>query len=168
MSQPGIFVGQTDHRDVLEGDFVFCQHQENQIVVQFRDISYLCKSHAKKVHEYLKKRIPGDKNVMVDLKGIVHVDAQGLALLIHLNKKLHGQNLELSIINPSSAVRRILGITKIDRLISIHADHEYEKAELESSEAPDILQDQYPLQNQSSVRDDFEPRRELLSEKKYK
>ncbi len=154
MSELSVYVGKPESQGVIPNEHVFCQHQNNQTVVQFGGISHLCKSHAKEIHKYLKEHVRGDKHVVIDLDGVVNVDAQGLALLIHLNKKLQDRRRELSLINPSSAVRRILSLTTIDKIIPIQAELDRKASELANSK--------------ETWREEVDSRPRILNEKKYK
>ena len=131
---------------------VLCQHQQDKIIIQFRNISHLCKQHAKEIHLSLKRKILGNKDVVIDLDGIVNVDAQGLAVLIYFHKKLTSQNHTITLTNPSASIRKLLWITEIDRLISTESEFEtdFPTSTLENSDAEVY----YPLS--------------LTREKKYK
>ncbi len=136
------------------GEPVFCQHQNDKVVIQFRNISHLCNQHAKKIHEYLKRQILGDKDVVVDLNGIISVDAQGLAVLIYFHKKVTDQNRHITLTNPSPSIRKLLWFTEIDRLIPIESENETNFAIS-------------PLE-ENSIIDIYDPVSLLTSEKKYR
>ena len=134
-------------------DLVFCQHQNDKVIIQFRNISHLCKQHAKKIHEYLKYQVRGDKDVVVDHNGIISVDAQGLAVLIYFHKKVTDQNRHLTLTNPSSSIRKLLWFTEIDRLIPIESENE-----INFAISPEV----------NSIIDIYDPVSLLTREKKYR
>lgn len=132
---------------------VFCQHQNDKVVIQFRNISHFCKQYAKKIHGYLKYQIRGDKDVVVDLNGIISLDAQGLAVLIYFHKKVTDQNRHITLINPSPSIRKLLWLTEIDRLIPIESENE-----IDFAISPE----------ENSMTDIYDPVTILTSEKKYR
>lgn len=131
---------------------VTCLHQQDKVIVKFRDVSHLCSQHAQEIHQSLKKQIDGTKDVVIDLDGIVSVDAQGLAVLIYFHKKLTSQNQSISLANPSSSIRKLLRITEIDRLIETESEFD------EDLSSPDLAH---------SLVEVYDPV-PLSAEKKYK
>jgi len=132
---------------------VFCQQQNDKVVIQFRNISHLCNQHAKNIHEYLKHQVHGDKDVVVDLNGIISVDAQGLAVLIYFHKRVRDQNRHITLTNPSPSIRKLLWLTEIDRLIPIESENE-----IDFAISPE----------ENSMTDIYDPVTFLTSEKKYR
>lgn len=103
---------------------VQCQREQGRLNIQFNNLPFLCKSNAREIHDDLKQFLSKETDVVVDLSGIINIDAQGLALLIHFNKKLKKVNSQLALANPSLGIRKILNVTEIDRLIRIHEKEE--------------------------------------------
>ncbi len=98
---------------------IFCHQTAGSLIVQFEDMSSLNRENVQKVFQYLKSHLDSGKKVILNLQGINSIDAHGLALLIHLNKVLHRNRTELELTNLFPAIRKILWITEIDRLIKI-------------------------------------------------
>lgn len=124
MNQAEIEQAVANHNPDDEEQTVLCQEEEGRLSIQFNNLPFLCKSNAREVHDNLKKFMSKETDVVVDLGGIINIDAQGLALLIHFNKKLKKVNSQLAISNASLGIRKILNVTEIDRLIKIHEDDE--------------------------------------------
>jgi anti-sigma B factor antagonist len=56
--------------------------------------------------------------VALDLSGTEFMDSSGLSMLVRLRQKAHARGLALVLVDPSPAVRRLLEITRVDRLFT--------------------------------------------------
>jgi len=98
---------------------IFCHQSNGSLVVQFEEMTSLNRENVQHIFQYLKEHLATGKKIILNLQGINSIDAHGLALLIHLNKILQRSSVELVLINLVPAIRKILWITEIDRLIKI-------------------------------------------------
>lgn len=62
------------------------------------------------------------KLICVDLGDCNYMSSAILGLLLDYHKQLRSEGRRLAVINPSRLIRKLLEITGLDQLISIHAD----------------------------------------------
>jgi anti-sigma B factor antagonist len=60
-----------------------------------------------------------EEAVALDLSGTEFIDSSGLSMLVRLRHKAHARGLALVLVDPSPAVRRLLEITRIERLFTL-------------------------------------------------
>lgn len=101
---------------------VYCQEMKNGLIVQFNRIPSINRDNVQMIYQKLKPHFTEEKNVVLDLQGVQKIDAQGLALILHLNKKLADMKKRLILSNPSHILQKILLITEIDRLVKINKE----------------------------------------------
>lgn len=100
-------------------DLVICNETQNSIIIEFNNFRSLNRESAKYVFTKLNKYLFRGKPIIFNLEGIENIDAQGLALFLHLNKKLKTSQTELVLTNPSPSIQKIFWITELDRIIKI-------------------------------------------------
>jgi anti-sigma B factor antagonist len=74
-----------------------------------------------KVHEVIQN---GSKKVILNLAGVRFVDSSGAGQLVGAYTSARNRSAELKISQPSSQVRNLLRITKLDSLIDIRDDEQ--------------------------------------------
>lgn len=70
--------------------------------------------------QHLRERVErGDGDVVVDFAEVDFTDSSGLAALVRAHRDLAAQNRRLLITGTSRALRRVLGITGLDRVLHL-------------------------------------------------
>ena len=105
--------------DKKKKDRVTCSETQNSVTIEFNDFPSLNRGSANYLLTKLKRHIRSGKRFVFNLEGIDSIDAQGLALFLHLNSALKKSKTELILTNPSSPIQKIFWITEIDRIINI-------------------------------------------------
>lgn len=59
------------------------------------------------------------RRVLLDLSGVDTVDARGLGILICMQRWCHAKGAELCLINPSTRMREILELTRLDTIFDV-------------------------------------------------
>lgn len=67
---------------------------------------------------------PDDGDVWVDLSGVGFMDSTGLTALVLAHRRLDDPVRRLAVICPAGAVRRVLEIAGIDRVMPVHASRD--------------------------------------------
>lgn len=63
----------------------------------------------------------GAKRIVVDLSAVTFIDSTALGVLIGGVRRLHGASGAMALVVTSRPVERVLSITGLDRVFSIHA-----------------------------------------------
>ncbi len=63
----------------------------------------------------------GAKRIVVDLSAVTFIDSTALGVLIGGVRRVHGAGGAMSLVVTSRAVERVLSITGLDRVFSIHS-----------------------------------------------
>ena len=121
------YISSKENHD-MQKNKVLCQEKNNSLMIQFDNLSSLNRANVKYVFQRIKQHFSNGKNMFIDLRGINSIDARGLALLIHLNKKIHSLKGKLVLTNPSAVMQKILWLTEIDRIIKVRMNCENVKA----------------------------------------
>lgn len=124
MNQPSALYFSANENQNIRTEKVLCQEINRSLMVQFDNLSSLNRDNAQLVFQKIKQHLSYDKNTFLDLRGINSIDAQGLAFLIQLNKKIHSLRGKLTITNPSIVLQKIFWITEIDRIIKVRINTE--------------------------------------------
>lgn len=72
----------------------------------------------------------GVKRLVVDLSDVTFIDSTALGVLIGGVRRVHGSGGAMTIVVTSRQVERVLSITGLDRVFSMHATREEAVAEL--------------------------------------
>lgn len=87
-------------------------------------------STAVKVRAPLEAAITeGAKKVVIDMLGCTFIDSTGLGVLLHSAKRLEGEG-GMAIVCVDEQIRRLLGLTMIDRTIPVFSTTEEARAHL--------------------------------------
>ncbi len=62
------------------------------------------------------------KNLVLDLEGVSFIDSSGLGAILGRYKTVTGQHGSMSIVNPQAPVKKILELSGILRILTIHQD----------------------------------------------
>ena len=100
-------------------DPVTCSETQGSVIIEFNDFHSLNRGSANYLLTKIKRHIRSGKRFVFNLEGIDNIDAQGLALFLHLNRALQKSKSELILTNPSTSIQKIFWITEIDRIINI-------------------------------------------------
>ncbi|PWR12807.1 anti-sigma factor antagonist [Micromonospora sicca] len=76
----------------------------------------------------------GDRQVVVDLAGVGFMDSSGLGALVVMFKALRDVGGRLSLAAVQPAVRRVLTVTSVDRVIHVHDSVQAAEADLPSTD----------------------------------
>ena len=83
----------------------------------------LCAATARLWRDRLDLEIkPGHEEVCIDLSKTRFIDSSGLGVLLTLNKNLRARGASLKLINPSSAVCQLIGLTRLHRVFEMIHD----------------------------------------------
>ena len=63
-----------------------------------------------------------DGNVLVDFSGINYIDSTGIGELVGYLGRFKDEGRKLILVSPSDRIRRLLAISQLDRLFTIHDD----------------------------------------------
>ncbi len=107
-------VGQSEY-----GAWLVSHRRYGKLYVASDKISVINGASGKQLMQYVLDHTKAGDEVVLDLQNIASIDGRGLAMLLYLNKRLAGKKCTLSVANVSPAVRKILWITEIDRLIHV-------------------------------------------------
>ena len=66
--------------------------------------------------------LPTDRPVQLDLSAVTYLDSSGLGMLVLLRKRLARRGATMTLVNVQPHVRRILGITGLDRAFHLEAE----------------------------------------------
>ncbi len=124
MNQTSALYFSASENQNIRTEKVLCQEINKSLMIQFDNLSSLNRDNAQLVFQKIKQHLSYDKNTFLDLRGINSIDAQGLAFLIQLNKKIHSLRGKLTITNPSIVLQKIFWITEIDRIIKVRINTE--------------------------------------------
>jgi HptB-dependent secretion and biofilm anti anti-sigma factor len=61
----------------------------------------------------------GNRNVLVDMKGLDYMDSAGLGMLLMIHKKAEEQGAKVTIKNPEGEVKEMLDLARFDILFAI-------------------------------------------------
>ena len=117
------YISSKENHD-MQKDKVLCQEINNSLMIHFDNLFSLNRANVQFIYQKIQQHFSNGKNKYIDLREINSIDAQGLALLIHLNKKIHSLKGKLILTNPSAVIQKILWITEIDRLIKVRMNPE--------------------------------------------
>jgi len=101
---------------------IYCQEMKNAMMVQFTSISSINRNNVRMIYQKIKQHLPSGKNIVLDMQDVHKIDAQGLALILHLNKQLADRKKQLILSNLSHILQKILQVTEIDRLVKINKE----------------------------------------------
>lgn len=68
--------------------------------------------------------LSGSPRIVVNLKGVHHVDSGGLGILVGLSVSARNRGGEIKLVNPSQHVNDLLRRTKLDTIISVYRNDE--------------------------------------------
>lgn len=68
----------------------------------------------------VRKLIPGNKRIVLDLTGVDYIDSSGLGALVSIYMAARNANCELELSNPKQRVRDLLKITKLASVFEGH------------------------------------------------
>jgi anti-anti-sigma factor len=74
---------------------------------------------ALQLKEAVKKIIPHEKRITLDMGGVTRVDSSGLGVLVGLYVTAQKANCELKLVNMTKQIRELLGVTN---LLSVFED----------------------------------------------
>ena len=66
----------------------------------------------------------GGKRVVVDMAKVSFMDSSGLGVLIGAYRRLSGGGGQITLVNLVPAVRKVLQLTRTDRLFDLHEEEE--------------------------------------------
>jgi anti-sigma B factor antagonist len=66
--------------------------------------------------------LPGVRHVLVDLTGLTFVDSAGISTILAAERRLRAGGGSLSLLVDDLNVLRVLEVTGLDRLLTIHRD----------------------------------------------
>jgi anti-sigma B factor antagonist len=66
----------------------------------------------------------GVDKLVVDLSGVTFIDSTALGVLIGGVRRVHGEGGTMALVVATRPVERVLSITGLDRVFTIHADRE--------------------------------------------
>ncbi len=58
-------------------------------------------------------------NIQMDLTNLNFIDSSSLGMLIALQNKAKTKNIDISLLHPTGQVKRVLNITKLDKIFTI-------------------------------------------------
>ncbi len=61
----------------------------------------------------------GSKKLYVDMEGLSFIDSLGIGVLIFYYNHLRRDGIDIILLKPSAAIREILNVTSLDRVIPI-------------------------------------------------
>jgi len=67
-----------------------------------------------------------ERHLVVDLQNVQGMDAAGLGLLVELHGRTRQRTGEMTIINPSRRVRRLLALTRLESVLNVEECEEEE------------------------------------------
>ncbi|MDX2114822.1 MAG: STAS domain-containing protein [Planctomycetota bacterium] len=68
-----------------------------------------------------ERRLAGVRDVLLDCENLEFVDSAGLESWLRLQETLGGEGGQLRLVRPDDAVKRILGLTRLDAALETHA-----------------------------------------------
>lgn len=80
--------------------------------------------------ELIRKVEAGHDRIVLDLSGTAFMDSSGLGALVSCLKRM-GARGSLAVVGAQGAVARLFGLTRMDRVFSLHPDVDAAVAQLE-------------------------------------
>jgi anti-anti-sigma factor len=84
---------------------------ENGLVVECH--GKLTSEHAPQFREDVRKLIHGQKHVLLDLKGVPHMDSSGLGTVATLYVSARTRGCRIQVINASQPIRKLFSVTNL-------------------------------------------------------
>jgi len=84
--------------------------------------SYTCSKLGKAIVNLITD---GDLHVVIDMSEVKYIDSSGLGTLVGGLRRVHEQNGNLAITNPSPQIRRIMNLTGLNKVFTLY-DNESE------------------------------------------
>jgi anti-anti-sigma factor len=69
-----------------------------------------------------RERMRGAKRLVLDLQGVTFLDSTALRVLLTARSRLRADHGELVLVAPTRPVRRVLDVSGVSRLLTIHDD----------------------------------------------
>ncbi|CAN5899894.1 anti-sigma factor antagonist BldG [soil metagenome] len=62
----------------------------------------------------------GNFCIAVDVQAVEFMDSSGLGVIVGAHKRLKGEEGELVLVSPNKQMRRILALTGLDQILTVH------------------------------------------------
>ncbi len=101
-----------DHLLNTSGEFrVHSYESENGLVVECH--GKLTSEHALTLRDEVRKLIPNQKRIFLDLKGVPQMDSTGLGAVATLYVSARTRGCQIKVINASPQIRKLFSITNL-------------------------------------------------------
>ncbi len=101
-----------DHLLSTSGEFRIHSYESgNGLVVECH--GKLTSEHALKLRDEVRKLIPGQKKIMLDLKGVPQMDSTGLGAVATLYVSARTRGCKIIVVNASQPIRKLFSITNL-------------------------------------------------------
>jgi anti-sigma B factor antagonist len=103
----------------------FSTSTKDQVVVYQLEGNLIGETDGINITESLSEFLDnGEKNFVIDLEGLQHINSSGLGVLITLLTKARKVGGEVVLANPSAYIKNLLLITKLNTIFKIHPNQE--------------------------------------------
>ena len=59
-------------------------------------------------------------NLMIDLAEVQYIDSAAIGILLEIARQLQAKKIKLSLIHVAEPIRKVLVITKVDKILTVH------------------------------------------------
>ncbi len=101
-----------DHLLNTSGEFrVRSYESEHGLVVECH--GKLTSEHALKLRDEVRKLIPGQKKILLDMKGVPQMDSTGLGSVATLYVSARTRGCQIHVINATPQIRKLFSVTNL-------------------------------------------------------